>query len=115
MAKLVVPKGCVVHQINFLPKRKVEVRYRCAGDLGQREYRTTDRAGNVTISNYPSKTIRGVSSIRLPGGLSVVAGGVAGFMRCHRERGEIACAPSSSGGTAGLGGLRRRRRQRRRR
>lgn len=94
MAKSIVPKGCVVHQINFLSKRgKVEVRFRCAGDLGQREYRMTDRAGNVTISNYPSKVVRGIRNVRLPGGLSIVGGSVSGFMSCRRAHGEIDCKP----------------------
>lgn len=97
MARGLIPRGCVVHSIH-LDSRGAEVRFRCHGETGGGEYITRGRSGEIeSISNYPSKHVRGVRTVRLPGGVSVSGTGasVHGFAKCSRSRSEIACKPTT--------------------
>ena len=105
MARL-IPKGCVVHAIN-LDRGGAEVRFRCADDRGQKEYRDSDGS----ISNYPSRRVRGVRTVRL--GSASISGNasVHAFMNCARAGTVISCKPQTAGE---FGGYSKKRRSRRR-
>lgn len=93
--KSLTPKGCTVHAIELKKSGRAEVRYRCKDDRGQKEYRKTNRKGVVvSTSNYPSKELRGIRTVRLPGGITVSGtANIHGFAACSREGAEITCHP----------------------
>ena len=99
--KRIIPKMCVIHAIKITPKG-AEVRFRCPDDHGQKEY----RQGN-TVSNYPSKIVRGIRVIELPHGIST-SGSLHGFMHCKKDGSVLRCAGNSdSTNSKGLRGYRR--------
>lgn len=94
MARAVVPKNCMIHSLEMQGRNGVEVRYRCKRG-GSSLYETGSEwypDGKGGGSNYPHKLLRGIRSIRLPGGISV-RGSVAGFMKCTRSGSELSCKP----------------------
>lgn len=96
MARL-IPKGCTVHSLR-IESKGVEVRYRCADDHGQKEYRSPDGS----ISNYPSRFVRGVGTVRL-GTASIGGNGatVHAFMHCLKRGRDIECKPVTAGDFGG--------------
>ena len=95
--KRLIPKGCIVHSI-ALEAKGAEVRYRCADDRGQKEYRSPDGS----IGNYPSRFVRGVFGVRL-GSASISGFGakVHAFATCVRNGREIECKPTTAGSFGG--------------
>jgi hypothetical protein len=64
MAKLIAPKGCIVHSAQ-IESKGVEVRYRCDGGG---EHRYIDRDGVETVGTYPKPAFaKGARAIRFRG------------------------------------------------
>jgi len=104
MARL-IPKGCIVHSVS-LTNGDAEIRYRCADDRGQKEYRSPDGS----ISNYPSRRVR-VRTIRLGSASITGDASVHAFMHCTKSGTSLLCKPQTAGD---FGGYKRRQRRRRR-
>lgn len=110
-----VPRGCFVSSIELDGRGRAEVRYRCADDRGQHEYRSRDRAGNETIGNYPHKIVKATSvSFR---GVHVHGAARLGFVLspahavCSKSGREISCRLVGDTSGSSLQGARKRRRR----